>query len=613
MFNSYIKLSVCCIILFLCATTVKAQQYFSRLIDEQTIPIEERVSAGLKATYSETHYARETSFMPTQNFTLQLPDRSTIQIYSLRWYEMTNGSIAYTGKIEGQEQSDVTFAMHIDRWFGMIVNEHGKKYIFHQTADDVFAISTINEASLIAKEGNSQDLIVANDQDAVPVYNICAVDNPCDADNVTINLMVVYTTAVISRYVNENALIAAIATAVANMTLANQNSGVRAGITFNLAHATSVVYTDTGDTGLDLGRLQATNDGYLDDVHTLRDTYAADLVSLIVDQDDFGCGIGYLNVSTTNYTATAGFNVTLYSCMVGNYTMAHEFGHNMGLQHDYYVSNDTRPCAHHHGYVNQAAFAVGAPAAKRWRTILAYNNECQSRGGFNCSRLNYWSNPNITNTSDPMGIPIGNPKPAYEAYAIDRFACQVASFRGNSVLPLNFIYANASIQQERIVVNWKTENESRVDYFEIEVATELPRNFTSVGQLDAKNEVVNLYNQNIFLPTAKHIFIRIKSVGDNGDVKYSSIIHLSNENHDFARLLTNLVQTQLDLIINQEEESNTLIEIVDMKGMLIKNSKQLLPGNTTAHNIQVGHLQSGHYILRLTNNKQRQTIRFFKQ
>ena len=49
----------------------------------------------------------------------------------------------------------------------------------------------------------------------------------------------------------------------------------------------------SADMETDLDRLTGTNDGYMDQVHQLRDAWGADLVSLWAERDDF-CGMAHL-------------------------------------------------------------------------------------------------------------------------------------------------------------------------------------------------------------------------------------------------------------------------------------------------------------------------------
>jgi hypothetical protein len=114
--------------------------------------------------------------------------------------------------------------------------------------------------------------------------------------------------------------------------------------------------------------------------------------------------------------------------------MAHEMGHNMGLRHDWFVDTNTSPCNHHHGYTNRTAINLGlaSVSSQRWRTIMAYNDECAATG-FNCSRINRWANPNVNFNSEPTGIAIGNTNPANEAFGFSRFACVVSNFMPQTV------------------------------------------------------------------------------------------------------------------------------------------------------------------------------------
>ena len=81
--------------------------------------------------------------------------------------------------------------------------------------------------------------------------------------------------------------------------------------------------TKTFDTSLT--SLQITNDGVLDYVHGLRDTYQADLVSLVIADSQY-CGIAYVDANVP-VGAKYAFSVIASDCITGGYTVGHEFGH----------------------------------------------------------------------------------------------------------------------------------------------------------------------------------------------------------------------------------------------------------------------------------------------
>ena len=214
--------------------------------------------------------------------------------------------------------------------------------------------------------------------------------------DVTIDVAVVYTPAAREAAGGAAAIEAVIDLMVSETNQAYEASGVRHRVA--LADRSEVQYSETGDSSLDLGRLQDPADGHMDGVHALRDEVGADLVHLIVSEAEANsCGRAYI---------PGVFGLTGQAC--GGPTFAHELGHNMGLLHDRYQElDDARRRLRSHpayGYVNQRAFEPDAPLASRWRTIMSYPTQCDD-AGFRCSRLLGFSNPRLQYNGDPLGIP----------------------------------------------------------------------------------------------------------------------------------------------------------------------------------------------------------------
>jgi len=207
-----------------------------------------------------------------------------------------------------------------------------------------------------------------------------------------IDIMVVYTAAARAAEGSTAAMKARIKLAVDETNTSYANAGVTPRL--RLVHVEEVSYTETGDIGTDLDLLRLTWDGYMDNVHSLRNIYGADMVSLIVEKGGGYCGIAAAIMAS----ASNAFQVTVRDCATGYYTFGHEFGHLQGARHDAYVDPNNWPYDYGHGYVHPYT----ADASKRWRTIMADNNRC-SEWGYNCTRLQYWSNPNKTYIGDSMG------------------------------------------------------------------------------------------------------------------------------------------------------------------------------------------------------------------
>ena len=174
--------------------------------------------------------------------------------------------------------------------------------------------------------------------------------------------------------------------AVDNWNSANDNSEVNWDI--EIAAVYEVTYSESGNLTTDRDRFRIDGDGIMDNVHDLRQLYDADYCQLIVTSP--GCGLA-AGIGSTYSTA---FAVSKYSCIAGNLTFAHEMGHLHGCRHDTYVDATTTPYAWGHGFVN---------VANSWRTVMSYNDECDDGGG-SCTRIQYWSTPDVNPTGWGGGV-----------------------------------------------------------------------------------------------------------------------------------------------------------------------------------------------------------------
>ena len=187
------------------------------------------------------------------------------------------------------------------------------------------------------------------------------------------------------------------------------NSNVSASV--NVVHTAQINYTESGDISDDLCRLTGSstftpstcsgvsNLSAMDNVHSLRNQYGADLVVLLVNSG--GAGVGWLR-STVSY----GFTVVRWDLAVGNYTFAHEIGHNLGAAHD--RDNGNNPYFQYgHGYRYTPA---------NWHTIMSYPPG---------DRINYWSNPD----KYLGGVAMGTAQYEDNARVWDERAATVAGFK----------------------------------------------------------------------------------------------------------------------------------------------------------------------------------------
>ena len=249
-------------------------------------------------------------------------------------------------------------------------------------------------------------------------------------DATNLDVMVVYTPAARAAAGGTAAMEALITLAVDETNQAYANSGVTQRLT--LVHTAEVSYTE--HTGRSAGcggvactspfqtalyDLRDTSDGTMDNVHELRENFGADMVSLFIESTGV-CGIAFRMATESSAFATSAFSVVDHACAAGNFSFAHELGHNQGLRHDRYVEGSaTQVAPYAYGYVDTAV---------RFRTIMAYTNKCSDLG-FNCPRVQYFSNPNVNYSGAPTGVAVGSPQAAFNALVLDETADTAANWR----------------------------------------------------------------------------------------------------------------------------------------------------------------------------------------
>ncbi len=160
---------------------------------------------------------------------------------------------------------------------------------------------------------------------------------------------------------------------------------------FNLVGVREVDYEETGSSSPALSWLRDSPK-----VKSWRDELSADMVSLFIETDPNGCGIGYVLNSLNPTFERSAVQVTRRSCAVGNLTYAHEHGHNMGMLHNPESAGGGGIAPDAYGHWDNS----GASATEYFRTVLSY--ACPSGPG--CTRRMYFSNPDVAYMGRPTGI-----------------------------------------------------------------------------------------------------------------------------------------------------------------------------------------------------------------
>lgn len=175
----------------------------------------------------------------------------------------------------------------------------------------------------------------------------------------------------------------------------NSSSNSEVNFDVEVARIVEVSYAESGVFSTDRNRFRNTADGFMDNIHDLRQLYDADYCQLVVQSVNAGegCGLAY-GIGVTYADA---FCASKYSCIAGNLTFAHEYAHLHGCRHDTYVDNTNTPFSYGHGHVN---------LADQWRTVMSYNDFCEDNAS-SCTRIQWWSTPDVNVSAGWGGDPAG--------------------------------------------------------------------------------------------------------------------------------------------------------------------------------------------------------------
>jgi hypothetical protein len=225
--------------------------------------------------------------------------------------------------------------------------------------------------------------------------------SPVKSEPITIDLLVAYTPQAASHYTDIVKDLIDVAVEEVNQSF--RNSGID-NVRVRLVHAYQTDYKESGSHFEHVFRFADKGDGYMDEVHGLRDQYKADIAALIV-HDPNGCGLS----AAVAPAADRAFTVVHHECAAVSYSLAHEIGHLIGARHNIALDDDKQPYPFGHGFVS----------GKDWRTMMSYEETCDG-----CPRIPIWSNPAVK----VKGVPAGDDM-SDNARVIREGAARVAGFR----------------------------------------------------------------------------------------------------------------------------------------------------------------------------------------
>jgi len=178
-------------------------------------------------------------------------------------------------------------------------------------------------------------------------------------------------------------------------------------------------------------------------------------------------------------------------------------------------------------------------------------------------------------------------------------------FGAGDPLPVSITSVSATKNSTGVAINWSVASQLNIANYEVERSTD-GSTFSSIANEKATAKTAYSVEDKNIPTTASTLYYRIKSIGEDGSYKYSTITKLIIHNSSLITIYPNPVQSVINVTIGTATNGTYTVRILTVAGKEVMSRGGVVAnGNTLSLN--ASSLAAGVYMLELTDklgNKQ---------
>lgn len=177
-------------------------------------------------------------------------------------------------------------------------------------------------------------------------------------------------------------------------------------------------------------------------------------------------------------------------------------------------------------------------------------------------------------------------------------------------LPVEFLYFEGEVKDERNELRWATATEHNNDFFEVQRSTD-NINWEVINIIEGMGdsfEQVNYLTNDTSRPTGT-TYYRLRQVDFDGQYEYSETISLVNHAIvDLLSLYPNPTRSQINMTMNSIEEMNVQVGVYDLAGRQVMQHNVQLSKGVNIFSFNLDGLNQGLFTLRVSDMENRELI-----